>query len=227
MEQTTIQSSAQQLGNRIIHKERPLGLRAYRLIKRTLEVMISLLAIVALSPPFLVIAIMIFVDDPKGSPFFVQKRCGRHGETFNLYKFRSMYMDAETKLAGLRSLNEMSGPVFKIRNDPRITRIGRFIRKTSIDELPQIFNVLKGDMSIVGPRPPLPDEVQQYNEIQLKRLSIKPGLTCYWQVTHRRNSLSFDEWVALDLKYITEQNLLVDLKLMLRTMKVMFMGEGV
>ena len=136
-------------------------------------------------------------------------------------------MDAETKLAGLRSLNEMSGPVFKIRNDPRITRIGRFIRKTSIDELPQIFNVLKGDMSIVGPRPPLPDEVQQYNEIQLKRLSIKPGLTCYWQVTHRRNSLSFDEWVALDLKYITEQNLLVDLKLMLRTMKVMFMGEGV
>ena len=231
MDQPTVisvkRSNAQLFGETLIHERSTHNQRAYLLAKIIIEIIASFSAIILLSPFLLLIALIIFMDDPKGSPIFVQKRCGRNGKLFNFYKFRSMFIDAETKLSELKEKNEMSGPVFKIKNDPRITRVGKFIRKTSIDELPQLFNVLKGDMSVVGPRPPLPREVEQYSEKQFRRLSVKPGLTCFWQVTPRRNSLSFEEWVDLDMKYIREQNLLIDFMLVLRTIATMFMGEGV
>lgn len=217
----------QQLQGVLVHERANDSRLVYRRVKRIVEIFASLIAFILLSPFFLLISLIIFLDDPKGGPVFVQKRCGINGRLFDFYKFRSMYVDAEAKLAELKHRNEMSGPVFKIKNDPRITRVGKFLRRTSIDELPQLINVLKGDMSVVGPRPPLPGEVEQYNEKQFKRLSVKPGLTCYWQVTHRRNALTFDEWVDLDLQYIREQSLLVDFRLVLRTVKVMFMGEGI
>ena len=142
-----------------------------------------------------------------------------------MYKFRSMYQDAEARLAELQALNEVDGPVFKMTNDPRITPVGKFLRKTSIDELPQLVNILRGDMSIVGPRPPLPKEVAQYSDWDWGRLAVRPGLTCYWQVSGRSN-LSFDEWMRLDLKYIEEQGLITDLRIILRTVVVVLKGDG-
>lgn len=197
------------------------------IIKRTIDILFSIIAIIILSPVMIILAIIIYLDDPTASPIFIQPRCGRKGKIFRFLKFRSMVADAENMLVTLQDKNEMSGPVFKIKDDPRITRIGKFIRKTSIDELPQLFNVLVGNMSVVGPRPPLPREVEQYNEYQLQRLYVTPGLTCYWQVTPKRNSLSFDEWVELDLKYIRERNLWIDIKLVFKTINVMLKSEGV
>jgi lipopolysaccharide/colanic/teichoic acid biosynthesis glycosyltransferase len=170
--------------------------------------------------------LIIYIDDPHAGPIFSQVRCGRDGKPFRMYKFRSMYADAEERLEELLEQNEMDGPAFKLKNDPRITRVGHFIRKTSIDELPQLWNVLKGDMSIVGPRPPLPREVAQYTEQQKQRLYITPGLTCYWQIQPQRNDVSFDEWMALDLKYIQERSFLVDWKIIFGTVKVMLRREG-
>jgi lipopolysaccharide/colanic/teichoic acid biosynthesis glycosyltransferase len=165
------------------------------------------------------VAVLIKLDS-KGPVFFKQDRCGKDGKIFGMLKFRSMVMDAEEKLEELMDKNEQSGPVFKIKDDPRITKIGKFIRKTSIDELPQLFNILAGDMSIVGPRPPIPREVEQYDAYQRLRLTVKPGLTCYWQVMGR-NSIGFDEWVELDVKYIQERNFWLDLKLIFKTFKVL------
>ncbi len=142
-----------------------------------------------------------------------------------MYKFRSMYKDAEQRLAELEQFNEADGPAFKIVNDPRITPVGRFIRRTSIDELPQLFNILKGDMSVVGPRPPLPREVAQYDDWEWGRLAVRPGLTCYWQVSGRSN-LSFEEWMTLDLKYIEEQGPLTDLSILLKTVGAVIRGDG-
>lgn len=209
-----------------LRKQRTQNRVLYLFAKRMLDIFLSGCATVVLFPLFICIAIIIYIDDPTGSPLFVQKRCGLYGRTFRLYKFRSMTIDAEGKLEELANKNEMDGPVFKIKNDPRITRIGRLIRMTSIDELPQIINVLRGDMSIVGPRPPLPREVSCYNRSQWQRLSIKPGLTCFWQTAPQRNSLSFDEWVNLDIKYMKERNLFVDFKLVLKTLYVMFTCQG-
>lgn len=200
--------------------------RWYLFWRRVQDIFFSLLALTVLSPLMLITAIAIYVDDPKGGPIFSQIRCGKNGKPFRCYKFRSMCVNAEEMLDGLLDKNEMSGPAFKIRQDPRITRVGRFIRKTSIDELPQLVNILRGDMSIVGPRPPLPREVAMYNEYQKKRLSIKPGLTCYWQIQNDRNRIDFDEWVEMDLKYIRERNFLVDWKIILRTVKVVVRGLG-
>ena len=177
-------------------------------------------------PVMLIIAILIFIDDPKGSPIFSQLRCGRNGKEFKFYKFRSMCVDAEAKLEELLKHNEMDGPAFKIKEDPRITRIGRFLRKTSLDELPQLWNILKGDMSIVGPRPPLPREVAQYDEYQRQRLYITPGLTCYWQIQPKRNDLSFEEWMELDIKYVRERSFWVDWKIIFGTVKAVLFGEG-
>lgn len=199
----------------------------YWFVRRLQDFLFSLIALILLSPLMLIVSLIIWIDDPHGSPFFSQIRCGRDGKEFKMYKFRSMYVDAEEKLEQLMGDNEMDGPVFKIKNDPRITRIGRFIRMTSIDELPQLINVLRGEMSIVGPRPALPREVEQYDEIQLQRLYVTPGLTCYWQVQPQRNSLSFDEWLNLDLKYIQERNFLVDWKIIFETIGVIFKGEGI
>lgn len=200
--------------------------RRYWVIRRIQDIVFSIIAMVLLCPLMIVVALCIFIDDPKGSPIFSQNRCGRDGKTFRLYKFRSMCVNAEQMLDGLRDENEADGPAFKIKNDPRITRIGSFIRKTSIDELPQLFNVLKGDMSIVGPRPPLPAEVEQYNEYQKQRLYVTPGLTCYWQIQPNRNNVKFDDWIDLDIKYIKERSLRNDWKIMLKTVRVIVKREG-
>ena len=198
----------------------------YLFVKRAFDITASLLALVVLSPLFLMISVLVFVDDPKGSPFFVQTRVGKGGREFRFYKFRSMVVNAEKMLDELIKYNEVDGCVFKIEHDPRITRVGRFIRKTSIDELPQLVNVLKGDMSIVGPRPPLPREVAHYNDYQMQRLAVTPGLTCYWQTAHHRNDIDFDGRVALDLKYIEERSVWLDLKLICRTFRVIFTRQG-
>lgn len=188
----------------------------YYIIKRIIDICGSLVGMILLSPVFLIVSILIKLEDPKGSIIFKQERNGKNGKVFYMYKFRSMVHNAEELLETLKSQNEMSGPVFKIKDDPRITKIGRIIRKTSIDELPQLFNVLKGDMSFVGPRPPIPREVAQYNEYQMQRLAVKPGITCIWQVSGR-NNIDFDEWVELDLKYIRERSTFLDIKLILMT----------
>lgn len=172
---------------------------AYRFVKRAFDIVFSAFVLIAFSWLFAIVAIAIKIDDPKGPVIFKQKRVGKDGKEFNMYKFRSMCVDAESKLAELRELNEKTGPVFKIAADPRITRVGKITRKLSIDELPQFANVLKGDMSVVGPRPALPTEVATYNDYQHQRLLVKPGLTCYWQTRRNRDSITFDEWVDLDL----------------------------
>ncbi len=199
--------------------------RGYLFAKRTFDIVVSFLALVVLFPFLLIFALAIVIDDPKGSPIFAQTRKGKNGKPFKLYKFRSMVVDAEKQLDDLLDKNEMTGPVFKIKDDPRITRVGKFYRRASIDELPQLWNVLKGDMSFVGPRPPLPREVDQYNEYQMQRLAVKPGLTCYWQIMPERNDIQFDEWLELDLKYIRERSVLVDLKIFFKTIgAVLHMG---
>lgn len=195
--------------------------KGYLILKRALDIICSLTGIILLSPIFIIVAVLIKLEDPKGSVFFGQKRCGQFTKPFKILKFRSMVHNAEEMLEELQHLNEQTGPVFKIKEDPRITKVGKVIRKTSIDELPQLFNILKGDMSLVGPRPPIPREVEQYDEYQLQRLAVKPGLTCYWQVGGR-NSIDFDGWVTLDVKYIEERSTLVDIKLIFKTFFVLF-----
>ena len=203
--------------SKILERESKL----YLFIKRSIDMICSLAGIIVLSPVFLIVAILIKIEDPKGSVFFCQERNGQHPNTFKMYKFRSMVHNAEELLKDLQHKNEQTGPAFKIADDPRITKVGKFIRKTSLDELPQLFNVLKGDMSLVGPRPPIPREVEQYTEYQKQRLLVKPGLTCIWQVSGR-NNIGFDEWVDMDLEYIKNRNLLLDIKLILKTVKVLF-----
>ena len=195
--------------------------KIYLFFKRAMDIVGSLCGLIILSPVFLIVGVLIKLEDPKGKVFFSQERNGINGKTFNMYKFRSMVHNAEELLDKLQEQNEQSGPVFKIKDDPRITKVGKFIRKTSIDELPQLLNILKGDMSIVGPRPPIPREVEQYTSYQMQRLLVKPGLTCYWQVGGR-NKIRFDEWVELDIKYIEERNLWIDIKLIFKTIFVLF-----
>lgn len=202
------------------------GRWAYRLVKRAFDVAFSAFVLVGFSWLFLIVAVAIKIDDPKGPVFFAQERVGRDGKTFRMYKFRSMCADAEQRLAELRGLNEKDGPVFKIANDPRITRVGRVIRKLSIDELPQFINVLVGDMSVVGPRPALPKEVAEYTPRQSQRLSVRGGLTCYWQTRRNRDSVSFDEWVDLDLIYIKQCSVWADVKLIVQTVGVVLTAQG-
>lgn len=200
---------------------------AYLVCKRAFDIAASFCALVVLSPVFLIICLIIYWDDPHGNPIFSQIRIGKNGKAFRFYKFRSMVVNAEDLLAGLQNQNEMSGPAFKMKNDPRVTKVGKFIRKTSLDELPQLWNVLKGDMSLVGPRPPLPNEVEQYTQEQWKRLSVTPGLTCYWQIQPSRNDLDFDEWFDLDMQYIYKRSIKTDLSIIIRTVLVMLHMEGV
>ncbi len=200
--------------------------KGYWILRRGQDILLSLMALLLLWPVMAIVALVIYLDDPGGSPIFAQVRCGRDGKLFKMYKFRSMYVDAEERLKDLLKDNEMDGPAFKMKDDPRITRVGRFIRKTSLDELPQLWNILKGDMSIVGPRPALPREVEQYNELQKQRMYVTPGLTCYWQIQPKRNDISFDEWMALDLKYIQERSFLVDWKIIFKTFGAVFNKEG-
>jgi lipopolysaccharide/colanic/teichoic acid biosynthesis glycosyltransferase len=196
------------------------------LIKRALDVVLSALALLVLLPLFAVVAALIKLTDG-GPVFFAQRRVGLRGRTFLLLKFRSMVVNADALKPRLVKQNESNGPVFKLRRDPRTTTIGRFIRKYSIDELPQLINVLAGQMSIVGPRPPVPNEVAQYETWQLRRLSVRPGLTCLWQVSPMRYQISFDEWMRLDLRYINTWSLGLDLVLILRTFGAVLGGTGV
>ncbi|MGM0883178.1 MAG: sugar transferase [Bacillota bacterium] len=189
-------------------------------IKRTIDVTGSLIGLILLSPLFVIIAILIKLEDPKGSVLFYQTRIGKNEKPFRMYKFRSMVSNAEEKLKDLLAQNEIEGAMFKMKNDPRITKIGKFIRKTSIDELPQLINVLRGDMSLVGPRPPLVREVAEYTDYDKLRLTVKPGCTGLWQVSGR-NELSFKEMVELDLKYIQNRSVGFDLKIIFKTFKVL------
>ncbi len=191
--------------------------RQYWRLRRAQDIVLSLIALLFLWPVMILVAAAIWIDSPGASPIFTQNRVGRDGKIFKFRKFRSMVPNAEARLNELLPKNEMDGPVFKIKNDPRITRVGRFIRKTSIDELPQLFNILKGDMSIVGPRPGLPREVEQYDEYAKQRLYVTPGLTCYWQIQPRRNDLSFDEWLDLDIQYIQDRSFATDWKIIFKT----------
>jgi len=195
------------------------------LLKTISDYYLAIFAMIVLSPVFFLIALLIKLDS-KGPVFFKQERIGLHGRKFMLYKFRTMVVDAEKKLSELQAKNESDGPVFKIRNDPRITRIGKFLRKTSLDELPQLQNVIKGQMALIGPRPPLESEVKQYQPWQLRRLSVKPGITCTWQVVPNRNDVKFDSWMKMDLNYIDNWTLTKDLQLMIKTIKVLFFAEG-
>ena len=202
------------------------GRLAYRFIKRTFDIVFSLAVLILFCWLFAIIAIAIKIDDPKGPIIFKQERVGKNGKTFNMYKFRSMCVDAEAKLADLRELNEKTGPVFKMAEDPRVTRVGKWLRKLSVDELPQFVNVLKSDMSIVGPRPALAAEVATYNDYQRQRLLVKPGMTCYWQTRMNRDAISFDEWVDLDLLYIKKCNVWTDFKLVIQTIGVVLTAQG-
>jgi exopolysaccharide biosynthesis polyprenyl glycosylphosphotransferase len=194
------------------------------LVKRVIDVVIAIGGLVVLAPILVAAALAVKLQDG-GAVFFVQERSGLYGRPFRMLKFRSMVVDAEAQKARLSDQNEMSGPVFKMKRDPRITRVGAFLRKSSIDELPQIWNVLRGEMSIVGPRPPLPSEVAKYERWQMRRLSMKPGLTCVWQV-NGRNKVDFDNWMRLDLEYIDNWSLFLDLKLILLTFPVVLSGRG-
>lgn len=193
----------------------------YLFAKRVIDVVGSVFGLLLLSIVFIAVAILIKIEDPKGPVFFTQKRIGQNGKEFKMYKFRSMVSDAEEKLQELLKYNEVSGAMFKMKDDPRITKVGKFIRKTSIDELPQLFNVLKGEMSLVGPRPPLPREVELYSNYDKQRLLVTPGCTGLWQVSGR-NSVGFNEMVELDLKYIEKRTLLFDLKIIIKTVLVLF-----
>ena len=205
-----------------IYEEKPV----YDFIKRFFDIFFSVLAVIVLCPLFIIISVVIMIHDRNLKPFFIQNRCGRNGKQFKFYKFRTMCVDAESKLEQLQEKNEMDGPVFKITEDPRITKIGKVLRAAGIDELPQLWNILKGDMSFVGPRPPLPKEVEQYSDTDRLRLLVKPGLTCYWQVQPNRNSISFEKWMELDRKYIQQRSFWVDIKLILKTAVSVFKREG-
>ena len=194
------------------------------LVKRLLDAVLSMIVLVILFPLMVVVAVLIKLTSP-GPVLFVQNRVGMNQRQFRLYKFRSMVADAEQRKFAISHLNELDGPAFKIENDPRTTRLGRFLRKTSIDELPQLFNVLSGEMSLVGPRPPLPEEVKKYAWLFRKRLSVKPGVTCIWQISGR-NQVSFDRWMEMDHEYIENWSLWLDLKILLLTIPVVLLSRG-
>ena len=196
----------------------------YEFFKRAFDIVASLLGIIVLSPLLLVIALIIKFSD-KGPVFFVQNRTGKDGKVFKMYKFRSMYVDAEKRRNELLDQNEADGPLFKIAKDPRVTKIGAFIRKTSIDELPQLFNCLIGNMSVVGPRPLVTYEQDQCTEYQAQRLLVKPGITCYWQIIGR-SDLNFDDLIELDLKYIKERSFLTDIKIIFKTFSAVLKSKG-
>ena len=197
---------------------------AYRVVKRIMDVVCSVIALIVLFPVFLITAVAIWIEDG-GPVIYAQDRNGLNGKVFRMYKFRSMCRDAEKLHKKLLKRNEADGPVFKMKRDPRVTKVGRVIRRTSIDELPQLINILKGDMSIVGPRPIVTYETERFNEYQKQRMAVKPGLTCYWQC-RGRSDVSFDEWIELDLKYIEEESFWVDVKIVLHTVRIVLSGKG-
>ena len=207
-------------------KDKPV----YRFFKRFFDITLSVFALEVLSPILLLVALFIFLDDPHGSPIFVQKREGINCKPFKLIKFRSMVVNAEALLEELRkkgvTIKDPKDPTYKMKDDPRITRFGRLIRKTSIDELPQLINIIMGHMSIVGPRPPLTREVNEYNDFAMQRLLMRPGLTCIWQTTRNRDEVPFPEWMKMDVRYIHNCSFLLDCKLILKTFAIVFTANG-
>jgi len=197
----------------------------YLLAKRLIDIVVSLAALVLLSPLLVAVALAIKLEDPKGPVLFRQVRIGKDGKPFVMLKFRSMVRDAESRLEALLPYNEVEGNMFKLKNDPRVTRVGRFIRKWSIDEFPQLWNVIKGDMTLVGPRPPLPREVKNYSPYDMNRLTVTPGCTGLWQISGR-NALSFRDMVELDLAYITNRNLRLDLKIIWKTCVMLLVAKN-
>lgn len=219
---TLIKTTAADRSNmRAVYQQKSL---MYKFVKRLSDILLSGIALVCLSPVFLVTAIAIKLEDG-GPAFFIQPRAGKDMKAFKMYKFRSMYVNADEKLAELLKDNEQTGHAFKIKNDPRITKVGKFIRKVSIDELPQLINIMKGDMSIVGPRPILPWQMEECNEYEKQRLIVQPGLTCYWQIGGRAN-IKWEEWVELDLDYIQNMSLWTDIKMIVKTIPAVFDSEG-
>jgi exopolysaccharide biosynthesis polyprenyl glycosylphosphotransferase len=202
----------------------PRWLAYESVVKRLLDIFMASLGLIATAPMWLVILVAIKLDS-RGPAIFVQERVGKHGRRFRFYKFRSMYVDAERRLSELQAQNEVDGPVFKIRKDPRVSRAGAFLRRTSLDELPQLINVLKGDMSMVGPRPPLPREVDQYRPSDSIRLSVKPGLTCLWQI-RGRSTLSFDTWMEYDREYVRDLSIWLDASILVRTVWAVLSCRG-
>jgi exopolysaccharide biosynthesis polyprenyl glycosylphosphotransferase len=209
----------------LVHYQTPPGDGFDLAVKRLFDIVTSAVLLMVLAPLFAIIAIAVRTDSP-GPILFKQRRVGLNGRIFSLYKFRSMQLDAEAQLSALRKENEMQGPAFKLRNDPRVTPVGRFIRRHSLDELPQLWNVFRGDMSLVGPRPPMPDEVQLYDRKERRRLSMRPGLTCTWQVSGRNDIADFESWVQLDLEYIDNWSLGLDFSLLVRTVPAVVFGSG-
>jgi len=212
-------------GMPLIHFQTPPGDRWELAVKRMIDAVGAALALIVLSPLFLIISVLVKVTSD-GLVFFKQKRVGLNGRLFSLYKFRSMYDHSEELLEKLKEKNEMCGPVFKMKDDPRVTPVGRMLRRFSLDELPQLLNVLRGDMSLVGPRPPVPGEVSEYMRKYRRRLSMRPGLTCTWQVSGRSNIKDFDSWVKLDLEYIDNWSLQRDFQIMFRTVPAVLFGVG-
>ncbi|MFN3683662.1 MAG: sugar transferase [Fimbriimonadaceae bacterium] len=208
----------------ILNGERRSPSRGYLAAKRTLDVVVSAALLLLLFPLFVVLALLVKFSSP-GPIFYCCDRVGKDGRRFKFVKFRSMYVDADQRLAELVAKNEKDGPIFKMTNDPRVTKVGRWLRKFSLDELPQLVHVFTGHMSLVGPRPPLPREVEQYDDYAWQRLTVKPGLTCYWQICGR-SRLTFDEWMALDHKYLDEMSFWTDLKILLKTPLSVLRGEG-
>ena len=198
----------------------------YSFFKRLFDLVVSGVCLIILLIPFAIICLIILINDKEASPIFVQQRVGKNGKLFNIYKFRTMCANAEEKIVELQELNEADGPVFKIKDDPRITKVGAVLRASNIDELPQLFNIFLGNMSFVGPRPPLPKEVEQYRESDKLRLLVTPGLTCYWQATKNRNDVSFDEWMEMDRRYIMERSAWGDIKLIFKTFLFLFKRSG-
>lgn len=198
----------------------------YRWGKRCQDILLSAAALLVAWPVLFLIGILIVLDSPGASPIFIQKRVGKNGALFRLYKFRTMIPHAEKAQQELLRYNEMDGPVFKIREDPRITRFGRFLRRSGLDELPQLWNVLRGEMSLVGPRPGLPREAEQYTAYQRQRLYIRPGLTCYWQIQPERNSIPFETWMDMDIQYLQEESFRTDWKILFATVKAVLRMDG-
>ncbi|MDH3216971.1 MAG: exopolysaccharide biosynthesis polyprenyl glycosylphosphotransferase [Candidatus Krumholzibacteria bacterium] len=197
---------------------------AYEICKRLFDLTVGCVVMVLLLPIIPLIAIMIKLDSP-GPVFFEQNRVGRYGRIFRFYKFRSMYREAERQKQEFESLNEQEGPVFKIRSDPRVTSVGGFLRRSSLDEIPQILNVLKGDMSLVGPRPHMPSEVAQYEPWHRQRLEIKPGITCLWQISGRSH-VNFEEWMRLDIEYLRSRSFMTDLSIIVKTLPAVIQRKG-
>jgi exopolysaccharide biosynthesis polyprenyl glycosylphosphotransferase len=212
-------------GYPLVHFEQTVDHLEWTIFKRLFDVIVSSLALVMFMPVFLIVGVVIKGTSP-GPVFFRQTRCGLNGRRFTLYKFRTMVVDADARLQELMASNEMSGPAFKMNNDPRLTPVGHILRRYSLDELPQLWNVLRGDMSLVGPRPPLDREVAQYENWHRRRLSMRPGLTCLWQVSGRNTISQFDEWMRLDLNYIENWSFWLDLKILLKTVPVVVSGAG-